>query len=259
LSEIGIFYLNLSCVYVKIGKIEKVGKLNKTSSGICAKKQGAAEMKKNRLLSLLFVATLFIQNAAAALLPYSSHYRGRSYFSDANVTGFVDFAVYDTEGLYGNEWIGAGFDAPGSGRYIYAYQVFCETAIDAIESFTIMGIDDPPTPHNLVGISTISYQNPWEDYPLITEGIEPSGTEINISETRATWEFAGGILVADEYSWFLVFSSDNDWVQGKYLMGTEGGFPITGNPEPCTVALLGLGSAILLAKRRYSRKVCSHK
>lgn len=219
-------------------------------------------MREIRLLSLLLVATLFVQNAVAELLPYSSHYQGRSYIptNDAGVTGFVDFAVYDTLGPHGNEWTWAGFAAPGAGRYIYAYQIFCDADSNAIGSFTIMGIDDPPTPHNLIGINTMNTQNPWEDYPLITEGVSPTNSfpNTNLDETRATWEFFGGILVADEYSWFLIFSSANDWVQGKYQMETEGGFPITSNPEPCTLALLGLGSAILFAKRKNSAKSCSH-
>ena len=222
------------------------------------------EMKEIRLLSLLFVAALFVQNAAAVILPYSSHYQGRSYFNEGDVSGYVDFAVYDTLGIYGDEWAGAGFDAPGDGRYVYAYQIFNDTSsAEAIEFFRIMGIDDPPTPHLLDGIYTMSTQNPWEYYPVITDGVAPTNPfpNTNIGETQATWEFAGGILVAGEYSWFLIFSSDKDWVQGKYQMQTEGGFPITGNPEPCTLALLGLGSTILLAKRRNSIKshgVCSH-
>jgi hypothetical protein len=214
-------------------------------------------MKKFRLLSLLLVATLFVQNAGATLLPYSSHYQGRSYFDDpaTGVTGHVDFAVYDTLGPYGNEWEGAGFAAPGAGQYIYAYQIFNDAgSADAIEFFNIMGIDDPPTPHNLIGINTMDMQDPWEYDPLITEGVAPTDLNVNPGETRATWEFAGGILVAGEYSWFLIFSSTNDWVQGKYQMETAGGFPITGNPEPCTLALLGLGSAILFAQRRNSVK-----
>jgi hypothetical protein len=214
-------------------------------------------MKRIKLLSLLFVATLFVQNAGATLLPYSSHYQGRSYFDDpaTSVTGHVDFAVYDTGGPYGNEWTGAGFAAPGDGQYIYAYQIFNDAgSADAIEFFTILGLDDPPTPHHLAGVATMDSQNPWENYPLITEGAAPTGTRVNLDDppTRATWEFAGGILVADEYSWFLIFSSANDWVQGKYQMDTAGGFPITGNPEPCTLALLGLGSTILFAKRKNS-------
>jgi hypothetical protein len=220
------------------------------------------EMKRIKLLSLLLVAALFVQNAAATILPYSSYYQGRSYFDDpaTGVTGYVEFAVYDTLGPHGDEWAGAGFAAPGAGQYIYAYQIFNDAgSADAIEFFTIMGIDDPPTSHHLTGINTMNTQDPWEYYPLITKGVEPTNPNpnTNLDETRATWEFAGGILVADEYSWFLIFSSSQDWVKGKYLMETAGGFPISGNPEPCTLALLGLGSTILLAKRK--KLVQSHR
>ena len=211
-------------------------------------------MKRIKLLSLLFVATLFVQNAAATILPYSSHYQGRLYFSDANVTGYVDFAVYDTLAPYGNEWT---FTAPGTGQYIYAYQIFSDAGSSAaIEFFTIMGIDDPPTLHNLDGINTMNTQNPWEGYPLITGCVAPTNSfsNTNPGETRATWEFAGGILVADKYSWFLIFSSPNDWTEGRYDMSPPAGDDIvpTPNPEPCTLALLGLSSTILFAKRKNS-------
>ena len=213
-------------------------------------------MKRIRLLSLLLVATLLVQNAAATLLPYSSYYQGRSHFND-DVTGYVDFAVYDTLGPYGNEWTGAGFAAPGAGQYIYAYQIFNDVgSADAIGFFTIKSFDD----HHLTGINTMNTQNPWEDYPLTTEGITPTDWNANLEETEAIWKFAdatGDILVAGEYSWFLIFSSNTDWVQGKYETGPTGGFPITGNPEPCTLALLGLGGTILFAKRRNSVK--SHR
>jgi hypothetical protein len=215
-------------------------------------------MKRIRLLSLLFVSALFVQNAAATLLPYSSYYQGRDYFSGAGVSGYVDFAVYDTEGLYRNEWAGANYTAPGDGRYIYAYQVFNDaTSTDAIVAFTIMGLGG--IPHLLIGIDTMTSQNPWENYQLITEGVEPTDTAVNIGDpnssipTQATWKFWGSsdaLLVADEYSWFLIFSSDSPWVEGDYEVRTEGGSPITSNPEPATLALLGAGSAILLTKRK---------
>ncbi len=212
-------------------------------------------MKRIRLLSLLFVAILFVQNAAATMLPYSSHYQGRSYFGDANATGYVDFAVYDTLGPNGDEWTGANLAKPGGGQYVYAYQIFNNVGSKAIGSFTIMGIDDYlPTPitHLLDGISTITMQDPSVNFPLITN-ITPTGTAINLDKTRATWEFwglTGATLVAGESSWFLIFSSGKDWTAGRYEMQPAGGFPITGNPEPCTLALLGLGSAILFTKRR---------
>jgi hypothetical protein len=215
-------------------------------------------MREIRLLALLLVATLFVQNVAAGLLPYSTHYQGRSYFDDpdAGVTGWVDFAVYDTLGSYEDEWGGAGFDAPGDGRYIYAYQIFSDDgSTDAIELFTIMGIDD----HQLSGIDTITSQDPWEGYSLITEGVEPTDADFSPDETRGTWKFSDGLLIAGEYSWFLILSSANDWVEGEYLIQTASGFPVPPgiNPEPCTLALLGLGSVILFVKRRNSVK--SHR
>jgi hypothetical protein len=222
-------------------------------------------MKEIRFLSLLLVAALFVQNASAALLlPYSSHYQGRSYFNNNGMKGFVEFAVYNTEG--GNEWDGSGFASPGSGQYIYAYQIFCDTDSSAIGSFTIMG-SDPCNPHTLTGINTMSSQNPWVDSQLLSEeGIEPTDMSANPTQTQATWEFwgdTGAILIHDEYSWFLIFSSDHDWTVGRYDVTTsmdDGTGPIP-NPEPCTVALLGIGSAILYTKRRNftkSYKVRSH-
>jgi len=214
-------------------------------------------MKEIRLLSLLLVASLFVQSAAATILPYSSLHQGRSYFNFSGVTGHVDFAVYDTLGTAGDEWTGAGFTAPGSGQFIYAYQIFNDVgSAAAIEFFTIMGINDPPTPHNLDGIYTMNKQNPWENYPLITEGVAPTNSfpNTNLLETRATWEFAGGLLVADKYSWFLVFSSDHSWTTGKYDINplTSDNTTTVPNPEPCTLALLGLGGTILFTKRRNS-------
>jgi hypothetical protein len=220
-------------------------------------------MKEIRLLSLLFVATLFVQNAAAALLsylPYSSHYHGRSYFSDpvTGVTGHIDFAVYDRQAAYGDEWVGAGFDPPGSNQYVYAYQIFNDSSsLNAIEYFTIMGLDPL---HKLLGIDTMDTWNPWYLTPYITDGITPINPNPNTNpgETTATWEFGeavlGGGISPGDYSWFLIFSSPNDWVRGQYETGKIG-FPINGNPEPCTLALLGLGSAILFAKRRNSVKL----
>ncbi|MFA5240378.1 MAG: PEP-CTERM sorting domain-containing protein [Phycisphaerae bacterium] len=210
-------------------------------------------MRKIGLLSLLLVAALLLQSAEATILPYSSHYQGRSYFGDSTVSGHVDFAVYDTLGSHGNEWVGAGFAAPGSDRYIYAYQIFNDAgSSEAIESFTIMGLYDPDTVQHLGGVDSMTSQDPWADYPFTSEGVAPTGTRVNLDDppTRATWDFAGGILIADGYSWFLVFSSAKDWVEGKYEIGTAGGLPVTSNPEPCTLALLGLGGAMVFRKRR---------
>ena len=86
------------------------------------------KMKLNRvfcLLSFLFVV-MFAGNAFAALLPISSYqggaWNGESTYTDNGFQAVLQYAVYDTDTQDGlNEW---GYEAPGDGRYIYAYQVF---------------------------------------------------------------------------------------------------------------------------------------
>jgi hypothetical protein len=215
-------------------------------------------MKKIKLLSLLLVAVLFAQSADAALtyLPYSSHYQGRSYFdyADTGVKGRVEFAVYDTW-TYGNEWSDAtGFDAPGDGRYIYAYQIFNDTDSALIEGFTIWAND-----YHVLDIIGMGEQDPQEgDYIFGLDFVEPTDAGTSDGGIQAWWEFEGGLFVAGKDSWFLIFSSNNNWTAGSYWIGPISDVPPVPNPEPCTLALLGLGSVILFAKRKNSVVKMAH-
>ncbi len=72
---------------------------------------------------------MFAGNAFAVLyeLPTSSFqggaWNGESTYTDNGFQVLLQYAVYDT--LSGNEWVNdGGYEAPGDGRYIYAYQVF---------------------------------------------------------------------------------------------------------------------------------------
>lgn len=212
-------------------------------------------MKKIRLLSLLFLAVLFVQSADAVLtyLPYSSHYQGTSYFdyTDTGVRGRVEFAVYDTLGPYGNEWADpTGFATPGDGRYVYAYQIFNDDdSADIIEGFTMWAND-----YHVLDISGMGAQDPQEaDYIFDLDFVEPTDSGTSNGGQQAWWAFDGGFFVAGEDSWFLIFSSNNDWTAGSYWIGPISDVPPVPNPEPCTLALLGLGSAVLFTKRK---KLC---
>ncbi len=214
------------------------------------------EMKRIKLISLLFVAALLVQNAGAALtfLPNSSYYQGRSYFNYANsgISGSIEFAVYDTQGSNGNEWSDStGFEVPGDGRYIYAYQIFNAAGSAAIERFNMWAND-----YHVMTLDGQGQQDPQEADGLFgLDFTEPTSCGLNNAGNQAWWEFNGGLLVAGDGSWFLIFSSSHNWTAGSYSMepvNDDIPFP---NPEPCTLVLFGLGSTILFAKRKKSYKV----
>ena len=72
------------------------------------------------------------------------------------------------------------------------------------------------------------------------------------------WEFSGEgigetILLAGDHSWFLMFSSDKTPVVGDFrIEGPEEGDVPAPMPEPGTLMLLGIGSALIFTRRRKS-------
>lgn len=213
-------------------------------------------VRRVRVLSLLVAAALFVQGAGAAtttILPASSHYQGRSYFSIVTQGGFlsgrVEFAVYDTQG--GNEFAAAGFTAPGTGQYTYAYQIFNDDPASntVLEYFSVLGI----------GAGAIA--NPADDIGSVDDtagGIDPTAVyfapfDPQVGPENAIWEFEGGVLDEGDHSFFLILSSDHDFTKGTYSLvkSTDSGAPIP-NPEPGTMALLGVGAAMTLIRRRKS-------
>ena len=217
-------------------------------------------VKKVLFLSSLLSAILFAQDAKATLvrmLPESSHYQGFTYYDEEWPDGFdgiemlrgrIDFAVYDTLGENGNEFTAAGYEAPGDGQYIYAYQIFNEypgNSEVAVAYFAALGID-------------MAYVYDIDSQEAPDEGIEPidqyfsdeDNDDVGVGE--AVWDFGlfeEDLILVGEHSWFLAFSSDLDWVRGYYeIKGTEpSDFPV---PEPAMLALLSIGGAILFRRRR---------
>ena len=195
-------------------------------------------IRKIGFFSLLAVAALFAQDAAATLT--SSHYDGSTYYyTPGGLHGRIDFAVYDTQ-TYPDEFIGAGgFQAPGSGRYIYAYQIFHNPGVNPeLSYFAILGIEGAP-------VDGIGCQDDQSG------GIASSDEYFTASE--GVWEFQNehgqGILFAGEHSWFLVLSSETDWVVGEYEIRAAGDLPVP-IPEPAMITLLGIGGVLTICARR---------
>jgi hypothetical protein len=201
--------------------------------------------RKIRPLTLLVVAALFAQDASATLAPIleSSYYDGFVFYYEEGLFGRIDFAVYDTLDVqYGDEYLDVGITKPGDGRYIYAYQIFNDYSFsdESVAYFALLDISG-----NSINIDSITSQEDPE------KGIEPGSMYFNGDEYKVVWEFDGdaGYVIAGEHSWFLVFSSDNDWEAGSYEIKGPEDFPIP-IPEPATLALLGISSMLTFLKRR---------
>ena len=204
-------------------------------------------MKKIRLVrwfSLLLILVVLVQCAMATpteILPASSYYEGRTHFDSDGFKGYIDFAVYDTDG--GNEF--GAYNAPGEGRYIYAYQVFTDIAGAAIDYFAITGIGGGVDIDNSVDMGS-------EDD--LAGGIEPDSENFNGDHTKPMWEFDDGALFAGEHSWFLLLRSDHGPKIGGYEFVPSNDddliVPDLSAPEPATIAMLSIGGILALKRRK---------
>jgi hypothetical protein len=196
-------------------------------------------MKRVGFAVLMFFAMLTAPSAEALT---SSYYDGSVFYNtEEGLAGRIDFAVYDTENaVIGDEYMNDGIGIPGQGRYIYAYQIFQSPFSGSdVSYFGILDASGNPIDESL--INGTSAQDDGEG------GIAPSPI---FSETEGTWVWTveNGYIAADEHSWLLVFSTDNNLTFGDYeIRGTGIPAPV---PEPATIAVFSLGSLFLTARRR---------
>lgn len=240
--------------------------------------------KRAMIFSLLFVIFISTQNTIAlSYLPESSHYSGKQYRGVPGDWIRIEFAVYDN---YGQEFIDADYELPSHwetpGEYLYAYQVINEvTSVDiTVDFFTISGIGkDAMASSDYIGWVGADPgemepdrrgQSPEDGWlALDEEEVDDDGQYFS----SACWEFGHDedyptmVLENGEHSYFLLITSDHDFQAGTYgLEAPEGeGVPAPGAgdgasepadvgvipiPEPCTAALIGLGSVLLLKKTK---------
>jgi hypothetical protein len=207
-------------------------------------------VKNIALLGFLLLILFSAQPVSAGILPNSSHYEGTSHYSVGGLKGYIDFAVYDTQDFDGDEFAASiGDTAPGVGRYIYAYQIFTNSAstniIDYFEVFrngSTAAISDSTAN---IGAVSDSLSDPAE------AGVNATKSSFNLSLTKGVWQFSygGEHIQPTEHSVFLVLRSNSDWISGNYRFtpstSDELSIPdsstttTTTVPEPVTLVLLG--------------------
>ncbi len=186
--------------------------------------------------------------AALTLLPETDFedYSGYSTFNQNGASGFLEFAVYDTDIQNLPEL--DSFASYNEQRYVYAYQVF-NTSDVVITSFDLFGFNpDAFTEDDMDAMETLGGADSY--------GVD-SQAEL-LSDDKATWVFEGGALVSYETSFFLVIFSDYAPIIGTYEVnspGNDGYVPGGENggdqtPEPATLILLAGGAVLSLKHRR---------
>jgi len=219
-------------------------------------------MIKVGLLCLLVVATFLVENASALIVLPDSTYAdlvgnwqgGRTYTED-NFNVLVEFAVYEvgntTDVLEpGKSWTEQDLvtelvnELGMTGDYIYVYQIFQhqDEGYEDVTYFSILDVNGAAIDEVLM-----------EGTAALDDGEGGISPAPIISETQGVWvwSFENGYISTGQHSYFLVFSRDSEPVAGSYeIKAPEDDLPIPDVPEPGTLALLGLSSAIAFMRRK---------
>jgi len=192
---------------------------------------------------------LLAQNAMA--LPDSSLDDGKwggykTYSNDDGLDVTVVFNVYDKDS--GEFTWGGGVDIPSTDQYIYVYEVYNTSDTLSISSFSVLNSDGSSVLESLIN-STCSQEDSSGD------GISP---DPSVSETQGVWVWSAGVglLVAGDHSWYLIYSSAYAPTTGDFAVvaADESDISVPEVPEPATLALFGIASALYAAKRRKKRQ-----
>ncbi|MGA2680160.1 MAG: PEP-CTERM sorting domain-containing protein [Sedimentisphaerales bacterium] len=197
------------------------------------------------VLSIIMVMAVLAQNALA--LPSSSFDGGKwggydTYSDGAGLNVEVVFNVYTASS--GEFTWGGQIAMPSTDKYIYVYQVFnSNSSSENIESFKVLN-------SNKSDVAPSVMHQTCSQIDSTGAGISPDPA---VSAIQGMWVWDG--IVADKYSWYLIFSSNYAPTRGDFAVNTASTTPPPApTPEPATMALFGIASALYAAKRGRKRQ-----
>lgn len=204
------------------------------------------------LMILILSAAIPAAQATLTYLPESSYYYGQTTYSvtlgsGQILSGRIEFAVYDTQTNPGE----FGGTAPGTGRYIYAYQIFNSSGSANVSQFVIKEIGEGAIPSD----SPNDYIGSDDDG---ASGVDSSLSFFNLDLTEGNWAFETENIGAGDHSVFLLVRSDASPKVGSYdfVQSEDSDVPVPGDddenpiPEPATLLLLSLGGMLSFRKSR---------
>ena len=195
--------------------------------------------KVKGFLIFLILLIFIVQSASAALVKSGTTYFDENWQGNT-LSGEIDWFVYDDPSEF-------SFELPGSGDFVYVYQVTnYVTSEGVIAHFGILGLDE----NNVSGIGST------DD----TAGGAESSDEYLDDTDGAVWKWSDDqasfrYILQDDHSWWLVLTSDYGPVVRDYeIRGIDVSAPLEGPgengvPEPSMMAIFGLGSYFVYARR----------
>jgi len=215
-------------------------------------------LRKKEPFILVYLMIMFaVGTAVGEILPQSSYYSYTSYYNGTTDGIVVESSVYNRDALTGEAEAEFSDSIEIEGQYIYAYQIYNGNgSFMDISEFSIYGIGNTdPEDYAIDDEDQITtMEDTFNDPGQEATGIDADNYQLSGDHSQVAWYFSGesGVIGIGDHSYYLIIVSDHDMTLGTYdFEGIQDDVVVVPNPEPCTIALLGVGGLIL---RRTGRR-----